>query len=172
MIIRSLKQHWPARKLEWLMSGVLISWGLYVLFHPGLFHDPRTRELFSGMAGMAELFNAYPALLWGGAAFLTGLTRSIALFINGAMTRTPMVRLLGSFVSMFIVTQVAVALWKSGVPNTGLVVYPWLVVADLLSAYRATVDVVYAEKQRHDNKEAGRVEYRNRSASSSLGIAA
>lgn len=169
MIIRSLQQHWPARKLEWLMSGFLISWGLYVLFHPGLFHDARTAELFSGMAAMAEMVGAYPALLWGGTAFVTGVARTVALFINGAMTRTPMVRLIGCFVSMFIVTQVTVALWNSGVPNTGLIVYPWLVVADLLSAFRATVDVVYAEKQRHDNREStGRVRNSNRSRASRI----
>lgn len=167
MIIRSLKQHWPARKLEWLMSGFLISWGLYVMFHPDMFADPRTSDLFAGMTEMASVVNAYPALLWGGGAFATGVMRAIALFINGAMTRTPMVRLIGSFISMFIVTQVSVALWRSGVPNMGLVVYPWFVVADLLSSYRAAIDVVYAEKQRHDHKEISRVRDGERSNSSS-----
>lgn len=156
MIIRSLRQHWPARKLEWLMSGFLASWGLYVLVHPTLFTSPETAVLFSGLAELSSSFSDYPALFWGWSCFGIGLGRAAALFVNGAWTRTPLLRLTASFMSMFIMTQIVVGLWKSGVPNTGLVVYPWLVVADLLSAYRAAVDVVHAEKQREVNKETRR----------------
>ena len=156
MIIRSLRQHWPSRKTEWLMAGFLLTWGTYVLLHPGLFTAPATSVVFAGMAGITAPFTVYPALAWGGAAALTGLCRSMALFINGAWTRTPLIRLIASFASMFVVTQIVVGLWKSGVPNTGIVVYPWLIVADLLSAYRAAVDVVHAEKQREILKESRR----------------
>ena len=156
MIIRSLRQHWPARKLEWLMAGFLSGWGLYVLMHPRLFTDPATAELLSGLSAISAPFTPYPALAWGGAAFLTGLCRIMALFVNGAYTRTPLIRLIAAFMSMFIVTQIVAGLWQSGVPNTGLVVYPWLIVADLLSAYRAAVDVVHAEKQREVEKETRR----------------
>lgn len=156
MIIRSLRQHWPARKMEWLMSGWMIAWGWYVLMHPGLFTSPDTAALFSGLAAISHPLTEYPALAWGGSCFAVGLGRGMALFVNGAWTRTPMIRLIASFISMFIVTQIILGLWKSGVPNTGLVVYPWFVVADLLSAYRAAVDVVHAEKQREVQKETRR----------------
>lgn len=156
MIIRSLKQHWPARKLEWLMSGFMLAWGWYVLMHPGLFTNPETANLFRGLAELSSPITQYPALLWGGSSFMVGLCRAVALFVNGAYTRTPLIRLVASFISMFIVTQIVIGLWKSGVPNTGLVVYPWFVVADLLSAYRAAVDVVHAEKQREVQKETRR----------------
>lgn len=156
LIIRSLRQHWPARKLEWLMAGLMIAWGWYVLLHPDLFTNPETASLLAGLADVSAPFTAYPALAWGGACFLVGLTRGIALFVNGAYTRTPLIRLIASFASMFIVTQIIIGLWKSGVPNTGLVVYPWFVIADLLSAYQAAVDVVHAEKQREVEKETRR----------------
>lgn len=156
IIVHSLKQHWPARKLEWLMSGFLLTWGLYVLLHPTLFTAPETAAVFSGLTELSSSFTEYPALFWGWACFGVGLGRAVSLFVNGAWTRTPMIRLVASFISMFIMTQIVVAMWKSGVPNTGLVVYPWLVVADLLSAYRAAVDVVHAEKQREVNKETRR----------------
>ena len=168
MIIRSLRQHWPARKTEWLMAGFLLTWGTYVLLHPGLYTDGATAVLFSGMAAITAPFTIYPALAWGGAAALAGLCRSLALFVNGAWTRTPMIRLIASFASMFVLTQIVVGLWKSGVPNTGIVVYPWLIVADLLSAYRAAVDVVHAEKQREVNKESRRA----RRSDSNIRIAA
>lgn len=156
MIIRSLRQHWPARKMEWLMSGVLVAWGWYVLMHPAMFSNDATKALFSGMEAISAPITEYPALLWGGGAFIVGLARGVALFVNGAWTRTPLVRVVASFISMFIFTQIVIGLWQSGVPNTGLVVYPWFVVADLLSAYRAAVDVVHAEKQREVQKETRR----------------
>lgn len=156
MIIRSLRQHWPARKMEWLMAGFLLCWGVYVLLHPQLFSNPATQVLFAGMASITAPITIYPALAWGGVAAVVGLCRGLALFVNGAWTRTPLIRLIASFASMFVVTQIVVGLWKSGVPNTGLTVYPWLIVADLLSAYRAAVDVVHAEKQREVTKESRR----------------
>lgn len=156
MMIRSLRQHWPSRKTEWLMAGFLATWGIYVLLNPSLFSNPATGVLYAGLTAVSGYFTAYPALFWGGAAFLIGLCRAVALFVNGAYTRTPLVRVVASFLSMFILTQVLIGLWKSGVPNTGIIVYAWLVVADLLSAYRAAVDVVYAEKHRHDVRESSR----------------
>lgn len=153
MIVRSLRQHWPARNLEWIMSGLMISWGMYVLLHPSLFTAPETISLYSGLTAISGHFTQYPALAWGGLAFLIGLGRAMALFINGAWTRTPLIRLVASFLSMFLVTQIVIGLWRSGVSNTGLVVYSWLVIADLLSANRAAIDVVHAQKQREDQKE-------------------
>lgn len=161
MIIRSLRQHWPARKMEWVMAGWMLAWGLYVLSHPELFTSEQTKALFSGMAAISAPLTAHPTLLWGGGALLVGMARGIALFINGVWTRTPLIRLIASFVSLFIVTQIIIGLWQSGVPNTGLVVYPWFVIADLLSAYRAAADVVYAEKQREVEKETHRDARRN-----------
>lgn len=158
MIIRSLRQHWPARKMEWLMAGFLVCWGLYVLLHPELFTNEASRVMFAGLAAITSEVTQYPSLAWGGAAFVTGVLRALALLVNGAWTRTPLVRLIASFVSMFIVTQIMQGFWVSGVANTGLVVYPWLIVADLLSAYRAAVDVVHAEKQREINKESRRAD--------------
>lgn len=161
MVVRSLKQHWPARKMEWLMSGIMVAWGCYVLLHPGMFTDPDTRVLFGGLAAISDPVTDFPALAWGGVAFVVGMARAIALFVNGAWTRTPLIRVIASFVSMFIFTQIVIGLWQSGVPNTGLVVYPWFVVADLLSAYRAAVDVVHAEKEREVLKESRRDARRN-----------
>ena len=163
MIVTSLRQHWPARKLEWLMAGFLSTWGLYVLLHPELFTSPATAELFAGLASLTNPISDYPALVWGWACLLVGLGRGLALFVNGAWTRTPLVRLIASFISMVIMTQIVAGMWNSGVPNTGVVVYPWLVIADLLSAYRAAVDVVHAEKQREVLKETRRATRRTAS---------
>lgn len=156
MIIRSLRQHWPSRKIEWLMSGLLASWGLYVLLNPEVFTNPQTGYTLAGLVSLSNYVAPYPALVWGGVAFAAGLIRAIALFINGAYTRTPLIRVLTSFVSMFILTQIVIGLWKSGVPNMGLVIYSWLVIADLLSAHRAAIDTIYAAEQRREMKETSR----------------
>lgn len=150
MLIVSLKQHFPARIPEWWMSFMLVLWGGYVVLHPGLFTDPATRVIFSGMTAMSGDYD--PAGLWGLSAVVVGMIRGCALFVNGAYTRTPMIRLLTSFMSAFIWTQVSIGLYKSGVANTGIVVYAGLVTMDIVSAYRAATDMVFAEKVRHDLK--------------------
>jgi hypothetical protein len=159
MLILSLKKHFPARWPEWFMAGLLFAWGAYVALHPALFTNPATATVMSGMALMAG--SLPPAAMWGLSATTVGLIRGSALFINGAYTRTPMIRLIMSFASAFIWTQVVVGLIKSGVPNMGLVVYSGLVVMDIVSACRAAVDTVYAEKLRHDIKQ-GQRQYDNR----------
>lgn len=150
MLIVSLKQHFPARLPEWWMSFMLVLWGSYVVLHPGVFTNPATAHITAGLAAMAGEFD--PAGLWGLSAVLVGMVRVFALFVNGAYTRTPLIRLAMSFFSAFIWTQVSIGFFKSGVENMGIVVYAGLVVMDLVSAYRASTDMVFAEKARRDLK--------------------
>lgn len=151
MLIISFKKHFPARWPEWYMSGLLFCWGTYVALHPELFTSPATREILAGLTEMAGNFP--PAAIWGLSAVMTGLIRAAALFINGAYTRTPLIRLIMSFASAFIWTQVFIGLLKSNIPNMGLTVYAGAVVVDIVSAYRAATDMVYAEVARHDMKQ-------------------
>lgn len=151
VIVRSLKQHWPARKLEWLMTIFVTLWGLYVLSHPVLFVAAATAEPLAGLARIAYGFGYEPYLFWGTVATAMGALRGLGLFINGAYARTPIWRAVAAFGSMFIFTQISIAVYQSGVPNLGLVIYPWLVAVDLLSTYRAGQDAVYAEMQRCRN---------------------
>lgn len=151
MLIVQLKHHFPARWPEWFMAGMSFAWGVYVNLHPELFTQPTTASLFSGLAAMAGNFP--PAALWGMSAIILGLIRATALFINGAYTRTPVIRLGMSFASAFVWTQVFIGLLKSGVPNPGLIVYAGLVVMDIVSAWRAATDTVFAEKVRHDARQ-------------------
>jgi hypothetical protein len=149
MLIQSLKQHFPARFPEWVNSGILASWGAYVLLHPELFTQEATRHIFAGMAEMVWV-DYPPSVVWGLTAFVVGTIRAVALFINGAYSRTPLVRLATSAVSAFVWAQVVIGLF--GVVNAGLIIYSWLVVIDIASAYRAGVDVAIAEKHRRDSR--------------------
>lgn len=150
MLIVQLKHHFPARWPEWFMSGVSVIWGFYIAMNPDVFTHDATREALAGMAQMAGGFP--PSSLWGLTGVATGMVRAFALFVNGAYTRTPMIRLTMSFASGFVWTQVFIGLLKSGVPNPALVVYAGLVVLDIVSAYRAATDAVFAEKVRYDIK--------------------
>lgn len=154
MLIQSLKQHFPARFPEWMMAGIMATWGAYIVLHPHLFTDPQTRPLFQGLADMVWVTGWDPAGVWGGASLVVGLLRACALFVNGAYARTPLVRLATSFISAFIWTQVAIGLARTGIPNTGLVTYSWLVIVDLASAYRAATDAVLAENNRSHGRGA------------------
>lgn len=113
MIIVSLQKHFAARAPEWFASGTMALWGLYLFLHPNLFEDPRLSEVFKGL-------NTFDQSTWATAALTVGVVRGMALFVNGAYTRTPLIRLLTAFLSAFIWTQVLIGLFKSGVPNLGL----------------------------------------------------
>lgn len=144
MLIQSLKTHFPARALEWFGAGVMFTYGYYVITHPQLFTAPETAQLFSGLARIADFFGQPPIAI-GVMAIITGLVRAAALFVNGAVTKTPLVRLMTSFASAYIWTSVTLGLIMSDVANTGLVIYPWLLIADIVSGYRAGYDLVIAE---------------------------
>lgn len=136
-----LKKHFPARALEWFCGILLLSWGFYVLLHPGMFQGSSSL-IFSGLDMIAS------QELWGLAAFSLGFLRLIALYINGQWTRTPLIRVCVSFASVFMWFWITVGLYKSGIDQTGLAIYPWLVVADMYSAFRAASDAYEAEAQR------------------------
>ncbi len=162
MLIQSLKTHFPARALEWFGAGVMFTYGYYVITHPQLFTAPETARLFSGLARIAEFFGQPPIAI-GVMAIITGLVRAGALFVNGAVTKTPLVRLMTSFASAYIWTSVTLGLVMADVANTGLVVYPWLLIADIVSGYRAGYDLVIAEsvaKQARAQRVGQRIERR------------
>lgn len=144
MIFKSLKTHFPARAIEWLMAGVLFTWGYYTIIHPQMFTEPNSAAMFSGVRRISEFFGQPPVAI-GVMALVTGIVRAAALFINGTMTKTPLVRLVTAFLSAYLWTSIAVGFWISDVANTGIAVYPWFVFADVASSYRAGYDLVIAE---------------------------
>jgi len=143
----SIGQHWSARKMEWVMSGLVLTWGAYVLVHPEMFTTDVGRVIFGAMAAMTPVgMEAHQ--FWGFLGVSVGTIRAGALYINGAHVRTPVVRVITAFLTMFVFTQVTIGLYQSGVPNPGLAVYPWLVFADMISAYAAGQDAIKAEVQK------------------------
>lgn len=141
MVISTTWQHIQTRFSEWFGAIALLGWGIYVTLHPGMMTDDRTHALWAGMLSIM------PQESWGLAAAMTGLARVGALYVNGNHRKTPIVRLITSFFSAFVWTQISVGLIKAGVPNTGIWLYPCLVAADIYSTFRASGDVTLVSRR-------------------------
>ena len=136
-----LKRHFEARAVEWISGLILMAWGAYLIIFPGIFAGP-TRPIWLVHEALA------PQEIWGFGGFVIGTIRVVALFINGKWGLTPMIRVFTSFLSVFVWFWVAVGLFKVPFPNTGVVVYSGLMLADMYSAFRAASDAYEAEAMR------------------------
>lgn len=128
-----MKKHFEARSLEWFGAGYTISWGAYVSLHPGMFTDPVKFDLFKGLIAIG------PQEEWGFWVTLAGVIRLTALFINGRWGLTPWVRAATSFLSVGVWFVVCVGLFHTG-SNTDVATYPFLMIADMFSCFRAASD--------------------------------
>lgn len=162
MLISKLQEHFPARTPEWANGLTMFAWGLYILLHPGLFEDP----IYRGLVALGGSDPHYAERVWGTITLTVGMVRLVALFINGAHTRTPAVRLVTSALSAFVWSQILSGLLVLDHGSTGIVMYSSAVVLDLLSAYRAACDVVIAENTRRVERGHGK---RGRSSSYTFG---
>ncbi len=149
MVISTTWQHFQVRFSEWFGAACLFAWGVYVTLKPGMFTGEAAKVMFSGMVAIM------PQQSWGLMAVLVGFARLSALYVNGHHTRTPSIRLVASFFSAFVWTQVVVGLYNAGVPQTGVVIYTGMVCADIYSAFRASGDVTLVSKRlRVSNEES------------------
>lgn len=154
MLIQSLKYHFPARLPEWFMAlCFMVPWGIYTILHPHMWEAPATAAMLRGMASMVDWTGYHPSAVWGLAAIIVGLVRAAALFINGAYARTPVVRLLASAVSAFLISQIIAGLIRADIATFGLVTYTTLFLLDVASGYRAASDIPLAQKSRIHAKE-------------------
>lgn len=142
-------KHFQARFAEWFNAFVMTMWGVYVILHPGMFADPRLAALWVGLVQVAD------QQTWGLLAFCVGLVRLGALYVNGRRKATPSIRLAASFVSAFIWTQIVLGMWNGNTPNTGLVIYPMLILADIYSAFRAGSDATYVARREAELRKDG-----------------
>lgn len=139
MVIVEMKRHFQLRAIEWWSAGLMASWGFYTLLQPGMY------EQNTAMHGLL-LFA--PQHVWGLLSLLVGVSRVLALTINGFWYRTPAVRWATSMISALVWFLITAAYFNAPVLNPGVVVYGWLIVADIYSAFRSASDYVEAAAQR------------------------
>lgn len=127
-----MKRHFQVRSSEWFNAVMVAAWGVYVTLTPGMFEKlgPST----SGMTTIA------PQHIWGFVALIVGMTRLCALFINGQWSVTPIVRIVTSFLTMFVWFCVVIGIARSAVQGMGIVIYSGLIIIDGYGAYRAAED--------------------------------
>jgi hypothetical protein len=144
MIIQRLHE-FPDRAIEWLLGFMLLSWGVILAGNPDIF---QTSKLYAGWQSILG-----DEFVWGWAAICCGLARLGALFVNGAWSRTPVVRVITSFASMFLWFWVVVGMLRVEV-STGLGIYPWLMFGEAFSVYRASGDAFEAHYRRRMMRSA------------------
>lgn len=125
-------KEFPDRAVEWLLGFMTISWGVLIAGSPGM--------------GVSQS--------WGWCAIMAGLARLGALYVNGAHHRTPAARVVTSFLSMFLWFWITVQVLGSPV-GRDLAIYPWLMLAEGFSVYRAGGDAFEA-RQKYLEKRRGR----------------
>lgn len=144
MLIQSFQKHFNARRLEYVGAGFMASWGYYFVTHPQLMTDPTTAPIFDGLRQVAGFFGQPPQSI-GVAALLTGTLRMVALIVNGAYEKTPLIRSVTAFASIFIWVSLAMGFWFNGLANPAIIIYPWLAIMDALCLHSAGYDLVIAE---------------------------
>lgn len=136
VMVRKLQDHFPLRICDWLISGILLSWGLACLAAPSDVWELPINH---------ELANLAPQFGWGTAATALGMIRLGALFVNGAMRRSPHLRAVGAFFSLFLWMQLTLAVLTGHLPALAAIIYPWLLIGDFYNVYRAAQDAKFSD---------------------------
>jgi hypothetical protein len=141
ILLHRMKRHFEARAIEWGMSGWALTWGIQALINPEVFNDPVLFPLNADMLHTLELLmpHSTAATFIATLAICVGSARAIALWINGAWCQTPMIRVITSALSAFVVSNIVFSLMQ-GPPSLALVTYSWLFAADCFSGFRAAKD--------------------------------
>jgi len=132
-----IHDHFPARRSEWVLAGIMAVWGC-ILIGPV--------EVFAQTKAWSQMAAIMPENAWGWFAISVGVFRLLALIVNGTFAGTwygrwsPHVRALASFLSCFLWFQISFGLWNSDAATTGLAVYPGLLVLDAMNIVAASKD--------------------------------
>lgn len=145
MLIVRFGHTFPLRVIEWMAAGILMTWGIVLLGPSDVFANP-------AFAGLAQLGHENT---WGMACFVVGFVRFMALVINGAWRPSPHIRMVMAFVSCFFWLQISLGMFSTGVATTGIAVYPWILLADIYSTFRASADARASDEKARQRKGEG-----------------
>ncbi len=146
-VYTGIRDHFPARRSEWVLAGMMVIWGNLLLL---------PHQIFMQSPAWAPLAAWASETVWGWCAVVIGVFRLLALLINGTFHQSwygrysPHIRMLASFLSCFIWTQLVWGLAKNAYPTTGLAIYPGLLLLDLMNVVAAASDAGKMDKARVD----------------------
>lgn len=144
-----IHDHFPARRSEWVLAGIMVVWG-WILISPS--------PTFAGNKAWSQMAAMMSETGWGWFAIGIGTFRLLALIINGTFSGTwygrwsPHVRAFASFLTCFLWFQISFGLWVSDAATTGLAVYPGLLVLDAMNIVAATKDAAGMDKAVADDR--------------------
>lgn len=136
-----LHESFELRLAEFGSATTMTLWAVTLVYYPGLLDTWAYR--FLG--------NMMPQEYWITLLGIVGFGRLAILLVNGAISKSPHLRSLASFLSGAIWIQIAIAFWQADVTPTAYAVYAVAAGTDYFSLIRAS-----REARRLDVKNAGR----------------
>lgn len=133
---RSIRQHLLGRASEWALAVMIFNWGIILNFVGPIFDRPIFADLAANIS--QESWSIVCMVLGGG--------RIIVLIINGAWRGSPHLRGGLAFLSMFFWFEISLGLFKTGIPTTGLAIYPVLFFLDLANVLRAADEAAIVDR--------------------------
>lgn len=149
MIILKHTKTFPLRVCEWLMAGMMVSWGVAAWNLPAhAWASPH----YTGLARIADQHT------WGAILCTIGLLRLGALFRNGGWRPSPHLRWCGAFLACFAWLQLSLGYLAADVSSIAIAIYPWLLLADIYNCFRASSDARESDNRaRVASEERGRL---------------
>ena len=132
VIIQDIISHASVRKLEWIMTGLMIHLG-WIFIQPG--------DLFDGRPAFSVLAQYATANSWG-LLFLTfGIIRLIVLIMNGThIKQSSEIRMFLSAISFIILCMWIWGIDSSDATVTGGATYKWLALGELANVWQSSAD--------------------------------
>lgn len=144
LIVRDIVSHAGARKLEWIMSGLMIHLGWLLIGPNDVFKMSRSFSV------LAEYMAEYQ---WAVMFIVFGVIRLVVLILNGTHIRpSAQLRMIFAGVSFTILVMWIWGIQSSGFSPTGALSYKWLAIGELLNIWQASAD---HEAKRRSDKNAG-----------------
>jgi hypothetical protein len=131
MIILKVTKTFPVRVMEWLLAGMMLSWGIAAWNLP---EQAWNAPYYSGLSRIAEHHT------WGAVAATIGILRLAALFRNGGWRPSPHLRAGCAFLACFVWLQLSLGYMAADITSMAIAVYPWLLLADIYNVFRASSD--------------------------------
>lgn len=122
------------RAVEYMLTWLLVGWGITVLLPGDVMRGPTTK-IFLGIA---------TEMTWGFIAVSIGGGRLIALVINGAWRRSPLLRFAGASLGLMWWVGLGTVYWiavsRGDPPFPNLSIYPIFVFFEAYSCFRCGQD--------------------------------
>lgn len=122
------------RLTEWLFAAMMVAWGAYLFFPVHTFDAPQ----YAMLSAIAD------EKVWGAFSISIGGLRMLALYVNGAVRQTPLIRALGAVMGVIwwlVLSYLFIAAPAEHMP-AGVVWYPIFVVFEGISCIRTGADAI------------------------------